>query len=354
MAMSATINDVAKQAGVSIKTVSRVVNREPNVREGTRNLVLAAIKELNYKPSLAARGLAGGRSFLFGLIYDNPSDSFLVKVQRGILEACREHHYGLALCPAVSQSTDLKQSMLDWIAYTQPDAVILTPPLSDNEELAQALVEKNVRFACVASAGLGYAPAVHIDEVAAAKAMTDHLISLGHARIGFIKGRPDHVCSALRYQGYLDALQSAGLEKDPQLVSEGEFDFESGVRAAEYLLSLPERPTAIFTSNDEMASGVINVAHQRGIILPDGLAVAGFDDTPLSRQLWPALTTVRQPIDALGRKAVELLLTNVISENSSGTYCKTGEIDMHEAENKHLKILDFELQERASTLGVDG
>lgn len=351
MATTATINDVAKKAGVSIKTVSRVVNREPNVREGTRNLVLSAIEALNYKPSLAARGLAGGRSFLIGLMYDNPSDNFLVKLQRGILEACRERHYGLALCPAASKSADLTEVMMDWIDSTHPDAVILTPPLSDDETLAKALMEKKVRFACVSSAGFGYAPAVHIDEIAAARAMTDHLIATGHTRIAFIKGPPDHVCSALRYQGYLEALESAGLESDPELVTQGEFDFESGVRSANYLLNLPERPTAIFASNDEMASSVINVAHQMAITLPDDLAVAGFDDTPLSRQLWPALTTVRQPIDALGRQAVELLMTKVESEKNPLQGQNSGEVCVDAKGDKNLQVLGFELKERTSTLG---
>lgn len=348
MAGAATINDVAKMAGVSIKTVSRVVNREPNVRDHTRELVQKAIEALNYKPSLAARGLAGGRSFLIGLMYDNASDSFLVDLQRGILQACRERHYGLALCPAAERGSDVPKELIEWVESTQPDGLILTPPLSDRRDLALALVERGMPFVCVSSSGTGLGPAVYIDEYQAARAMTEHLIEAGHERIGFVKGPEDHACSALRYNGFADALGAAGLSVDPAQVAVGAFDFASGAEAAEQLLAGDKPPTAIFASNDDMAAGVMNVAYRKGLAVPGDLAVAGFDDTPMSSQLWPALSTVQQPIGEIGGRAVERLM-NAISTS------KNNRLDESEAEagRNQDEVLPFAIRLRASTGACD-
>lgn len=310
MASAATINDVAKMAGVSIKTVSRVVNREPNVRQHTRDIVTQAIKALNYKPSLAARGLAGGRSFLIGLMFDNASDSFLVDLQRGILRACRERHYGLALCPA-SRSDDRTADLMEWVKSTQPDGIVLTPPLSDDQALVEQLLQTGVKFVSVSSAGTGLGPAVYIDETHAARAMAEHLLDAGHKDIGFVRGPEDHACSELRYRGFVEAMQAAGLAVNPDWVMTGAFDFDSGVEVAEKLLSSPNRPRAIFASNDDMAAGVMHEAYRRGLTIPGDLAVAGFDDTPMSRQFWPGLSTVRQPIEQIGQQATELLMRAV-------------------------------------------
>lgn len=343
MAATATINDVAKMAGVSIKTVSRVVNREPNVREQTREIVQQAIEALNYRPSLAARGLAGGRSFLIGLIYDNASDSFLLDLQHGILAACQERHYGLALCPAISAKSDMVEEVIRWVEATQPDGIILTPPLSDSRDLALALIDKGVPFVSVSSSGTGLGPAVFIDEFAAAKEMTAHLIDAGHTHIAFVKGPADHTCSELRLQGFCKALEEAGVAFDTALVGEGQFSFESGVAAAERLLQRSEPPTAIFASNDDMAAGVMRVALQKGLRIPDDLAVAGFDDSKMSSQVWPGLSTVRQPIEEIGRLASERLMTAISnSKNNGGQGAAT-------AGRNDDEVLPFELRLRAST-----
>lgn len=307
MASAATINDVAKMAGVSIKTVSRVVNREPNVRAKTRELVQQAIQKLNYKPSLAARGLAGGRSFLIGMMYDNASDSFLVDLQRGILRACRERHYGLALCPT-SHAEDRTADLMEWVVATQPDGIILTPPLSDDRSLVERLIEANVKFISVSSMGTGLGPAVFIDEKDAGRAMAQHLIDAGHKNIGFIKGPEDHACSELRYQGYVAAMGAAGLSVNADWVKVGAFDFESGVDAAEQILGGADRPTAVFASNDDMAAGIMHVAYRLGMTVPGDLAVAGFDDTPLAHHFWPGMSTVKQPIVKIGQQATEYLM----------------------------------------------
>jgi len=347
MTSTATISDVAKMAGVSIKTVSRVVNHEPNVKANTRGLVNQAIAELNYKPSLAARGLASGRSFLIGLLYDNLSDSFLVELQRGILGACREKHYGLALCPAFSKSIDVKTGILEWIRTTQPDGVILSPPLSDNAGVIDALKATGLKFVSVSSAGTGQGPAVHIDEAEAAQQMTRHLIEAGHTKIGFVKGPLNHACTRLRYEGFCAAMCSAGLAIDDALVTGGDFHFETGVEAAEKLLSGHNRPTAIFASNDDMAAGVMHVAHRKGLSIPSDLAVAGFDDTPISRQIWPGLSTVKQPVELIGRTATERLMAEILRAKKENGLNEAAADD----EIANSDVLSFELMLRASTTG---
>ncbi len=341
MAAAATINDVAKMAGVSIKTVSRVVNREPNVREKTRDLVLHAIQQLNYKPSLAARGLAGGRSFLIGMMYDNASDSFLVDLQRGILRACRERHYGLALCPA-SRAKDHTADLMEWVISTQPDGIILTPPLSDDQSLVDRLIEAKVTFISVSSTGTGLGPSVLIDEEDAARAMAQHLIEAGYRDIGFIRGPADHACSELRYRGFEAAMKAAGLSVRSDWVKAGEFDFDSGVTAAEQMLSGPNRPTAIFASNDDMAAGVINVAYRMGLNVPRDLAVAGFDDTPLAQHFWPGLSTVKQPIIQIGQQATEYLMG--LFEGQAGA-----ESSDKKSTREQSMLLPYELVLRGST-----
>lgn len=342
MASAATINDVAKMAGVSIKTVSRVVNREPNVRQHTRDLVLQAIQALNYKPSLAARGLAGGRTFLIGMLFDNASDSFLGDLQRGILKACSERHYGLALCPAPNPA-DRISGLMDWIVSTQPDGLILTPPLSDDQELVERLVQANQKFISVSSSGTGLGPAVYIDERAAARAMAHHLIDVGYRKVGFIKGPADHACSELRYQGFCDALEAAEIPLAEDWVAEGTFDFESGVAAGEYLLNRPDRPEVVFASNDEMAAGLMHVAYRLGLTVPGDLAVAGFDDTPIAQRFWPGLSTVRQPIGEIGRLATEQLMQLISPKSHEGKPDEAGKQALANTE------LPFELVLRAST-----
>lgn len=352
MTSAATISDVAKLAGVSIKTVSRVVNREANVRDKTRDTVNRAIAQLNYRPSSAARGLAGGRSFLVGLLYGNASDSFLVEIQRGILTACREYHYGLALCPANAGSPDLEKDITDWVGAAHPDGLILSPPLSDNRALVEVLVANNVKFVSVSSTGFGYGPAVHIDEAGAALQMTDHLIRAGHRKIGFIKGPADHACSLARYEGYCAALEAANLSVDDALVAEGDFHFETGVQAANKLLATPKPPSAIFASNDDMASGVMFAAHQRGLSIPQNLAVAGFDDTPRSRQFWPGLSTVKQPIEQIGQRAIERLMEEiVVAPSIQGAEKFTTSVGSAQA--AYSEILPHELVLRASTQGQE-
>ncbi|MFQ5534936.1 MAG: LacI family DNA-binding transcriptional regulator [Sphingomonadales bacterium] len=303
-----TINDVAARAGVSIKTVSRVMNREPNVRESTRKRVVKAAAALNYRPSPAARGLAGNRTYFLAMLYDNPSPSYLANIQEGILETCQANAYGMVPQPVDTEAAGLVGGVEEFIAQSRVDGLILTPPVCDHPALMEHLKERDLPFVSVSPPAPEGGLTVMIDDRRAAREMTAYLLSLGHRRIGFVKGHPAHGAGRRRFDGYQDALKEAGIGFEPGLARQGYFSFESGVKAGQALLALNEPPTAIFAGNDDMAAGVMHVALNLGLRIPLDLSVAGFDDTPLSRQIWPALTTVRQPIQDMGRRAAKTLL----------------------------------------------
>lgn len=312
--MKATITDVAKKAGVSMKTVSRVLNNEPNVAEKTRARVKAIADELRYSPNLAARGLATSKSYLVALIYDNPSPNYISHIQRGAIDACREAGYHLVVEPMSlmddgSHDEQVKRvrTILDRLPV---DGVILTPPLSDNEAVLDVLAELSIKCVRVAPKNGGTQPFVGMDDETASYQMTQHLLKQGHERIAFILGHVDHAATSLRYAGYMRAMQEAGIPVSEDWIVQGDFSFESGAAAARQLLagSNAKKPTAIFASNDDMAAAVISVAGQMGLDVPGSLSVCGFDDTPLARVVWPALTTVRQPIYKMGHQAAKELV----------------------------------------------
>ena len=305
----ATIDDVAALAGVSIKTVSRVVNNEPNVRPATREKVEAAIAELDYRPNLSARSLAGNRSYLLGLIYGQPGAHYVLDIQEGVLEICRPQGYELIVHPANHRAPDLLDEVRELILEKRVDGVMLTPPLSDNMDVIAALKKMNIPFVRVApTEDKGASPYVETNDQEASYDMTCQLIAMGHTRIGFICGHPDHRAVSLRYEGYKAALIENQLPLDPALVAVGDNNFESGEVCAKQLLQAKHKPTAIFAATDDMAAGVMMAAHQLGFAIPGQLSVAGFDDTPVAHQIWPSLTTIRQPIRQMARKATDLLL----------------------------------------------
>jgi LacI family transcriptional regulator len=306
--MRATINDVSKMAGVSMKTVSRVLNKERYVSERTRLRVEQAVAELNFQPSVAARILAGKRSHQIALIYDNHSPHYIHQIQTGVWARCIEEGVRLLAQPTDVASPMLAKEIGGLIDQTRVDGVILSSPVTDAAPALEELERRGVPCVRI-SPGTEHerSSSVFMDDVQAADDMTSHLIGLGHRRIGFIVGHPNHTASDLRLYGYRRALDRAGLPFEPKYVRPGLFDFASGEAAADVLLGLAQPPTAIFASNDDMAAGVLTVAHRRGIAVPAGLSVAGFDDTALASQLWPPLTTVRQPIRDLAYAAAALL-----------------------------------------------
>ncbi|MEO7247612.1 MAG: LacI family DNA-binding transcriptional regulator [Novosphingobium sp.] len=305
-----TIADVAAEAGVSLMTVSRVINGGKNVRESTREAVLNVVAKLNYSPNLAARTLAGAEPIRIGLLYSNPSAAYLREFLVGSLDQARLSHVQLLVekCDADQHEDEIAKGML----ASGIDGIILPPPLCDSLLIHKVVTDADALAVAVASGrppqGLSV---VRIDDFAAAKAMTQHIIGLGHRRIGFITGNPNQIASGERLKGYQAALAEHGIAADPELVALGLFTYRSGLSATECLLDLKDRPTAIFASNDDMAAAAVSVAHRRHLCVPTDLTVCGFDDTDFSRSIWPELTTIRQPIAEMSRAAVELLVSKI-------------------------------------------
>lgn len=309
--MRVTIKDVSALAGVSIKTVSRVLNKEKYVRADTREKVEAAVKALNFIPSLAARTLGGKRSHQIALIYDNHSPFYIHQIQEGIWAQCREQGVRMLAQPGDVASPTLVEEVGGLIDQTHVDGIILSSPVTDSPEVLAELERRRIPFVRI-SPGTNHAmtSSVFMDDVQAADDMTTHLINLGHRRIAFIVGHPNHMASDQRLFGYRRALDRAGIAFEPGIVRPGLFDFASGAEAAASLLDMAVPPSAIFASNDDMAAGVLAVAHQRDIAVPDALSVAGFDDTELASAVWPPLTTIRQPTRALAYTAAGLLFSD--------------------------------------------
>ena len=317
---AATINDVAQQAGVSIKTVSRVMNNEPGVRADTRARVLQVMTALRYRPSQSARSLAGARSFLIGLLYFDPSAAFVSGVQQGATMRCREAGYHLVVESMDNDAHDLGEQVHRMVSTLRPDGMILTPPLCDNPHVLKALQESGTPTVLVSPARQRKdMPSVRMDDVHAAEEITNLLISLGHRRIAFIRGAADQAASALREQGFVQAMKAARVEIAPELVIDGDFRFEAGVAATHQLLKLRHHPTAVFASNDDMALGVLAAAQRQGLEIPGDLAIVGFDDSPASSLVWPPLTTMRQPTLAMARTAVDLLIGTPTVQGTPGT-----------------------------------
>lgn len=300
----ATIIDVAREAGVSFKTVSRVLNGEPNVREPTRHRVMEAVRSLGYRANPYARNLRAAQSRLIAVFYSNPSRNYTSELQIGVLQRCNAEGFNAIF----EEATGGAQSLV--LLRGEPDlaGVILVPPLTEDTELIGRLSQAGIAFVRLAPAEReGEAGHVSMDDQRAAREMTEYLIGLGHRRIGFIAGPGDHPQARLREAGYRDGLAARGLQPEPGLVVGGTFHFESGLRAAEALLALSPAPTAIFASNDDMAAGVLAAAYRRGLRVPDDLSVAGFDDTPLASVVAPSLTTIYQPIREMAACAAGLL-----------------------------------------------
>ena len=307
--LRATIKDVSREAGVSIKTVSRVLNKERYVGAATRERVEAAVSALNFRPSLAARSLAGRRSFEVALVCDNPSPYYGFEMQSGICDRCEADGVRLIAQPYDRGSDRLVDDIEALVDTSHLDGLILTPPFSDNAAVLALLASRGIRVVRVSpGADVAATASVFIDDPRAAAEMMAHLLSLGHRRIAHIAGPADHATSAQRREGYRAAMEAAGIGEDPALVVTGGYSFASGVASAETLLDLPAPPTAIFAGSDDMAAGALSVAHRRGIGVPGQVSIAGFGDDALAGFVWPPLTTIRQPVRQLGWHAADLLL----------------------------------------------
>lgn len=307
----ATIHDVAARAEVSIKTVSRVLNKEPRVRNSTRDRVLQAALALDYEPHPLARGLKGRRTHSIGLLYENPQEfSYVQKALEGVFDACRSRNLSLLLrpCPEQVRVDRVRQFVLQ----TRVDGVVLLAPLGDRPDIVEMLTELETPMAQV-SPGVTESDTISVnprDEQAGAL-LTEHVLACGHRRIGFIQGDLRHGSSHKRLRGFLGCLRRHGHISDKRLIAEGSFTFDSGKDAAHKLLRMKPRPTAIIASNDDMAAGAIVAARELGLDVPRDVSVVGFDDSPIASHTWPPLTTMRQPISEMASTAAFCLIDHI-------------------------------------------
>jgi LacI family transcriptional regulator len=311
-----TINDVARLAGVSKKTVSRVINNSELLNDDTRKRVEQVIAELGYTPNPQARALALRRNFVIALIHDNPNAQMVLGVQHGLLEVLRDTEFELLVHPVDRGDPEMLGEIRRFLERQRPYGVMLLPPISENDQLAGLCASIGCRYVRMGSAPFDVPQnMVASNDRETVRHAIGHLIEAGHRHICVIAG-PRGFRSALeRQSGYEEAMTAAGLPFDRTWIAPGDYTFESGMRATERLLDLSPRPTAIFSSNDEMAAGAIHVARQRGLEVPADLSIIGFDDTTIASHIWPPLTTVRWPIETMARAAALKLIGNGVGDD---------------------------------------
>lgn len=316
-----TISTVAAQARVSIKTVSRVLNNSSSVTAQTREHVMEVMRRLSYRPSPTARTLAGHPSLLIGMPFDSSAVRYVTEVQMGTLPTLRAANYQVVMHACDAYADDVVDEILMFVQRVQVDGIILTPPLSHMEAIVEALSAQSVPFVKIASPRrTDFARNVFTNEREACAAMVSYLANNGHDRIGFVAGPAGCTASEQRYLGYLDGLKQANLPVLPALVRRGANTVASGLACGRELLMQrrDQRPTAIFASNDEMAAGVLRAAHDLHLDVPGELSVAGFEDAPIASQIWPRLTTIRQPIRMMAERAAALLMEQLRGRDQPG------------------------------------
>jgi LacI family transcriptional regulator len=302
-----TINDIARLAGVSKKTVSRVINASPFVQQETRDRIQAVIAETGYVPDPQARGLAFRRSFLIGLVYDNPNPQYVVNMQLGLLDGMRGSGFELVVHPCERSSPSFLADIRAFVERQKLYGVVLTPSVSEDERVAALLEEIGCEYVRVASVSLDDPEHMIVtqDRVGGVQA-ADYLVELGHRRVAHISGPATFRSSHERRGGFEEALKERGLAL--AAAEEGAYTFDSGIACGRRLLQMNPVPTAIFAGNDEMAAGVLQAARQLDVRVPEDLSVVGFDDFQIASRLWPTLTTVRTPTREIGHLAVERLM----------------------------------------------
>ncbi len=322
MRRAVTIKHVAAEAGVSLQTVSRVINNEPNVRPVVQERVRAAVAKLGYVPSLAARRMGGSRSYLLMALNDRDrtiegwksgeGTDWVDQMLMGGMLKCESHGYRMIFELVDTHSDHVDAAVRGAIAALHPDGVILTPPHSENPAITGLLSGLGLPFARIASIAEGDGFAIAMDDAEAAAFAVDHLLGLGHRRIGFITGSAEYALSGARLDGYRRAMAASPHGLDESLVARGDFSYESGVAAMESLLALPERPTAVLASNDRMAHAALRTAKRQGLSVPADLSVISFDNTPLAR--FADLTAIIQPIAEMSAVAAECLIRATAGE----------------------------------------
>lgn len=312
-----TIKHVAADAGVSLQTVSRVINDGPNVRPAMRDRVQASIERLGYVPSIAAQRMSGAKSYLILALNDRErtiadwqkreGGDWVDQMLLGGMLKCAEYGYRMIIELVDTHNDHVERELGAAIAALQPDGVILTPPHSENPLITGLLAQQQIPFARIGTRAEGPGFAITMSDESSARKATRHLLELGHRRIGFIAGPAEYSLSARREEGWRAEMAGAGVDVE-DLYTVGDFSFDSGVRAARKLLRQASRPTAILASNDQMSLGTMEVAREMGLAIPHNLSLVSFDNTPVVRFTRPPLTAIDQPIAETVSKAVELLI----------------------------------------------
>lgn len=337
---SATITDVAKHAGVSKKTVSRVINQEANVRAETRKKVQVSIAALGFKRNPLGMALARNRSFFIALLSDNPSPGYLMKLQEGILQSCTEEQMGLFVYDCSSRSQSLANEIEVLVENTLVDGLILAPPICDKIELLEMLDAKNINYIKIGPKDIQSGESIVFNGTKSSYDMTNYLMELGHKDIAFIGGHPDQESSRRIERGFRNAFKNANREVNESLIVQGYYTYQSGIDAAAILLNKTPQPTAIFSANDEMAVGVLYQVQSHGLRVPDDISICGIDDISITTKVWPHITTMRQPLLSIGYQAASLLIKR-LKNKKSGVPPK----GLDEA-----RIIDGELVIRDSTI----
>lgn len=335
-----TIYDVAARAGVSIKSVSRVLNGEANVSTALRDSVNQAVADLGYRRNLSARSLAGSSSSIIIAMVDEAltiehwrsgrGNDYLSRLELGLLMECRQADYYLMVELVNHGAATLRRDLSAMLAAIRPEGVVLTPPNSDHAVVLDVLDSAGVAYARIGpEKDLERGVCIRMDERQAAEDITTHLIELGHVRLAHIAGPAAYSASRLRRDGFEDALRKHGLDIDDSLIVEGDFTFQSGLKRAEQLLAGEARPTAVFAANDDMALGALQGAAAMGVSVPGMVSVAGFDDTPSALFSTPSLTTIRQPVAEMAAAAARRLVPALLAKLSNSSD-RAGEIVPYE------------------------
>ncbi|MEK0313148.1 catabolite control protein A [Cohnella sp. 56] len=313
--MTVTIYDVAREAGVSMATVSRVVNNNPNVKPQTRKKVYEAIERLGYRPNAVARGLASKKTTTVGVVIPDIANANFAEVARGIEDIANMYHYNIILCNA-DKRKDKEIRVINTLLEKQVDGLLFMGGIVTDEHI-QAFNTSNVPIVlCATTDEKGTMPSVDIDHETAAYDAVRKLLAEGHVRIAMISGTlQDPANGYARYQGYKRALEESGIALDETLVRIGNYRYESGIEAAQYFVGLSERPTAIFAATDEMAIGAIHGIQDAGLAVPGDISVIGVDNIRMASMVRPLLTTVAQPMYDIGAVSMRLLTKLMKKEN---------------------------------------
>ena len=295
--------------------MSRVLNDEPFVKDALREKVKAVAKALNYQPNITAKGLITRRSFMIGLTYERPSPSYVVELQRGVLERLADERYRMIILP-FRDVCARPDDFFEFLRSAVLDGVVLAPPGSDELDVLDRLDAAGIHYARIApQLEPGRGACSLLDDTAAAREIAEHLLALGHRRLAVILGDPTHRASAARSEGYARAFDAYDIAEDALCFEQGDFTFASGEAAMRRILARPgPRPTAVLAQNDDMAVGAMTVAREAGLSIPRDLSVTGFDDSDIARLIMPKLTTVRQPVFDMAMTATDGLLKLLAGE----------------------------------------